>query len=366
MKKGDGAEEALFKQAAKAELNVPSKKSLIKAGDILRTQTSGPEFEMALNTLSDWRGLFAFPLNTFRAALRSECLNLECRNAIVACRLKRTPSIVAKLRRFPEMQLGRMQDIGGLRVIVDSVEEVYKVWEGLQASRMKHEAIIPPHDYIKAPKPDGYRSLHQVYRYQSKDHPELCGIKVEIQIRTQLQHAWATAVETLGVIEHESFKTGEGDGEYKRFFKLASALISLHEDCPVLDEYRGKSKDDLIEEFKFVEKKLGVFGKLTGVAVAAKHILSPNTECADYQVMMLDPRAGTLSLTPFSKEQIRTAEKFYTFLEATEKDKLVVLVSVGNLKGLKKAYPNYFLDTKLFIETLESIVNEAQESSEIP
>lgn len=336
-------------------LQVPGKKALIRAGEVLREQTSGPEFEDAIKTLSDWRSLFAYPLNTFNVTLRKKCASLGFKAVIVARRLKRTPSIVAKLRRFPEMQLGRMQDIGGLRVIVKTVDDVYRIWESLQNSRIKHEAVIPPHDYIESPKPDGYRSLHQVYKYQSDEFPELCGLKVEIQIRTTLQHAWATAVETLGAIEQQSFKTGGGTEQYKRFFKLASALISIHEKKPVLEEYQGWTAQELVREFTALERELNVFKTLTGVAIAAKQIQTPGIEQAEFQLMMLDTRAGTLSLTPFAKEQLQTAERFYSFLESKEKDKLIVLVSVDSAKALKKAYPNYFLDTKLFVETLKNI-----------
>ncbi len=345
------------KPAAPKELPliVPSKSALKKAGEALRSCSEGPEFDRALQMLSAWRGLFAYPLNTFSVMLRKKCSMLKISDAIVARRLKRTPSIVAKLRRFSGMDLGRMQDIGGLRVIVNNLDEVYKFWNSLQNSKIKHEAVVPPHDYIKTPKPDGYRSLHQVYRYQSEDHPELCGLQVEVQIRTKLQHAWATAVETLGAIEQASFKSGEGTDKHKQFFKLASALISLHEKASVLEEFSNTPRDELVRQFSAIEKELNVFQKLTGIAVATSSILSPKAEKAEFQVMMLDPVAGTLSLTPFSRGQAQVAERFYSFLEATEKDKLIVLVSVDNLRALKKAYPNYFLDTKLFVDTLKRI-----------
>lgn len=343
------------KAAEVPALAIPSKAALKRAGQVLRKEDEGANFDSAMRLLSDWRGLFAFPLNTFNVMLRHKCRQLHFNDAIVARRLKRTPSIITKLRRFHSMDLSRMQDIGGLRVIVSNISDVYKFWDSLQSSRMKHEAIVPPNDYIATPKADGYRSLHQVYKYQSDEHPELCGLMVEVQIRTKLQHAWATAVETLGAIEQASFKTGEGSEKYKRFFKLASALISLHEKADVLSEFSGFTQETLIKEFTAIEQELNVFQKLTGITIAAKHILSPVAKKAAFHVMMLDPTAGTLSLTPFSEEQALTAEKFYSFLESTEKSKLIVLVSVDDLKALKKAYPNYFLDTKLFVETLKRI-----------
>lgn len=85
------------------------------------------------------------------------------------------------------------------------------------------------HLIIQKPKNDGYRCLHQVFKYYSENNAEINGLQVEIQIRTNLQHAWATAVETLGLLEKTSFKTGEWTPEYSQFFKLASALFSYYE-----------------------------------------------------------------------------------------------------------------------------------------
>ncbi|MFW2058189.1 (p)ppGpp synthetase, partial [Acinetobacter haemolyticus] len=90
-----------------------------------------------------------------------------------------------------------------------------------------HVPVIPCHDYIESPKNDGDRSIHQVFTYKSRDHSGLDGLKIELQIRTALQHSWATAVETLGVIENASIKSGFGSDDIKKFIKLSSALFSF-------------------------------------------------------------------------------------------------------------------------------------------
>lgn len=102
---------------------------------------------------------------------------------------------------------------------------------------------------------------------------------------------------------------------------------------------------------------IDLFQKLTAAAVAAGRVISPKATDAEYQLMVLDPAAGTLSLTPFVKGQEQIAERAYSSLEGDQDARglLVVLVSVSNLKQLRKAYPNYFLDTKLFVETLRKI-----------
>jgi hypothetical protein len=59
--------------------------------------------------------------------------------------------------------------------------------------------LIKTDDYIAQPKEDGYRSVHLALRYQTEESSYLKfnGHRVEIQIRTILQHLWATAAEML-------------------------------------------------------------------------------------------------------------------------------------------------------------------------
>ena len=92
-------------------------------------------------------------------------------------------------------------------------------------------------DYINTdgPKTDGYRSVHMIFKYKSKKHPEFAQYNIEIQIRTQLQHCWGTTVETLGMIDKESYKTGKGEFKTKRFLLLVSALFALKEKTRIPD-----------------------------------------------------------------------------------------------------------------------------------
>lgn len=96
-----------------------SKKQVNKAGDILRGyKRTYDEFLWAKGVLTNWRSSHGYPMNTFQMTLRDKLKIIGANKAIVARRIKRTPSIVNKLRRFDSMQLARMQDIGGLRAVV--------------------------------------------------------------------------------------------------------------------------------------------------------------------------------------------------------------------------------------------------------
>lgn len=338
------------------KLHVPSRNAVHRAGSSLRkTDVTIEEFRKALDTLSQWRFLHSYPINTFQAYLRNKVKQAGYESPIIAQRLKRLPSIIKKLKRFHSMGLETMQDIGGIRVILDNINDVYHLYNILMKSRFPHKAILPPDDYIKEPKHDGYRSLHQVYKYANSKHPELNVLHIELQIRTKLQHSWATAVETLGIVEKSSFKAGEGSEDFKRFFKLSSALFSIAEKQPVLEEYREIPRNVLISELKALEAQLQITTKLKGLAITAKQIEISSNNFTGYHLMILDAKECKVSIINFTKNQLDSAELLYSAQETATKDNpdiSVVLISAGNIKEIRKAYPNYLLDTNSFIRNL--------------
>jgi hypothetical protein len=136
-----------------------------RAGEILRNGlASTNDLDFATDVLTNWRACHGYPLNTFQATLRRKLRGISP-SAFVAQRLKRSPSIISKLQRFPEMQLARMQDIGGLRAVVPALSHVKRLVSSYQSSRFLHE-LVSTRDYIASPKTSGYRSVHLVYRYR--------------------------------------------------------------------------------------------------------------------------------------------------------------------------------------------------------
>jgi ppGpp synthetase/RelA/SpoT-type nucleotidyltranferase len=99
------------------------------------------------------------------------------------------------------MQLARMDDVAGCRLIFPSIPELYDFRGDFHKARFNHTRrnSLDKYDYIKKPKDTGYRGVHDVYEYdvRSERGERLKGLYVEIQYRTLVQHAWATAVEVL-------------------------------------------------------------------------------------------------------------------------------------------------------------------------
>jgi hypothetical protein len=148
---------------------------------------------------------------------------------LTAQRIKRLESILIKLREKSSMKLSQMQDIGGCRVILPSLDHVYALRDIYASDQLVHEALNPK-DYIAEPNPDsGYRSLHLKFRFASdrESSQPWVGLKIEMQIRTALQHQWATAVETAGTMKDQALKSKRGDPEWLRFFKLVSSGVRV-------------------------------------------------------------------------------------------------------------------------------------------
>ena len=127
-----------------------SRKEVNQAGATLKaTAFQEQEWLHALDVTENFRAAHAFPLNTLRNALRSDAMGIDA-NCIIAQRLKRWKSIYGKLLLFPKMKLWDMQDIGGCRAIVHTVEQVRQLTQQYKSSRMRR---TPAHedDYIQNP-----------------------------------------------------------------------------------------------------------------------------------------------------------------------------------------------------------------------
>jgi hypothetical protein len=88
-----------------------SKERLNRAGDAIR---KGAILLEDAGYLDAWRASHRHVLNTFRAILRNRTRG---KGIVVAQRLKRRITIVDKLNREPRMQLARMDDVAGCRMI---------------------------------------------------------------------------------------------------------------------------------------------------------------------------------------------------------------------------------------------------------
>lgn len=325
-----------------------SKGAVNRAGNIL-LDSSSTENEEAKNILDNWRACHIAPLKSFQRSLRRKLGKVDG-DALVSQRLKRSPSILAKLKRESKMNLARMQDIGGIRAVAKNMQKVREI-EAAYKKGTKVFSVVPGgKDYINYPKTSGYRSVHMIFKCES-------GFSIELQIRTQIQHAWATAVETMGTFLDHSLKSSEGPNEWLEFFSLASSAFAIIESTPRIPPYDKLSDKETFELLLKMEESLDVLTKLSGFRIVARHIKEDKKK-GHYHLVTLDLEKMMVYIQSYEPKDIELANIEYSKKEAdisAGKDMQVVLVSSETIKGLKKAYPSYFLDAEFFAKQIEMI-----------
>lgn len=328
-----------------------SKKQVMKAGKVLaENHSNNVEMEQeSLDILNNWRLSHSYPLEKIRSHLEYNAKSIES-NALIAQRIKRVPSIVTKLHRYPAMRLDRMQDLGGCRAIVSDIKRVDEVVKNLKKARFLHQ-LKNEKDYIRNPKASGYRGYHLVYAFQNRKHDKLNGLQIEIQVRTAIQHSWATAVEVVGAFTAQSLKSSQGNNQWLNFFRLTSKYFQALEN--------GSSFYSSPDDLRALSVELNVVSFIQACAVTVNHIEKQNDKWASYFLMEFNPQEGKVKVTSYPANFLKRAGEDY--LEAERRcagiDRAeAALVATSELENLRYAYPNYFADTRTFMNNLSRIL----------
>lgn len=137
-----------------------------------------------------------------------------------------------------------------------AVKRLVAIYKG-NAKRNPYRAeLVREYDYITHPKEDGYRCVHLVYKYRSsaKRHLRYNGLRIEVQLRSQLQQTWATAVETVGTFIRHALKSSQGPDVWRRFFALMSTSIAMKEKAPLVANTPAHEKELQTELRKYAEQ----------------------------------------------------------------------------------------------------------------
>ena len=113
----------------------------------------------------------------------------------IKSRIKSSESIVKKLRRNGhestiENMVEHVNDIAGIRVICSFSSDIYRIAEMI--SNQNDIKVLAIKDYIKSPKPSGYKSYHMLVTVPIYLSDRIVHAKVEIQIRTVAMDFWAS------------------------------------------------------------------------------------------------------------------------------------------------------------------------------
>ena len=342
--------------------SVPERREIDLAGAALITPgLRGNKRRQSLGVVHQWRAAHGLPLNVLQMNLRNNAEAVSA-DAFVAQRLKRRTSIETKLKRISRLRLSELQDIGGCRAVLPTVEDALVLADRLRSSRMRHERWKQDADYIASPRRSGYRGIHLLYAYRTDNerNAQYDGLRIEVQLRSRLQHAWATAVEIVGTFLGQDLKGGEGDPRWLRFFELMGTAIARKEGGQLVagtpQAYR-----DWITEFKEVSLELDALNKLDAFRTTLE---TGPSEGSWYYLLILQGEGTnewTLSWHSFrtrihATNAYQEAEEYKYQNEITRRD--IVLVKANSLEAIRRAYPNYFGDTDAFIKEVREVLGE--------
>ena len=324
--------------------------------------------EKDLEIIKNWRAAHHFPLQIIKMMLKGRSKRTDVQ-ALVSQRMKRLPSIRNKLVRSQSatMRLSQMQDIGGCRAVVSNIGAVDRLVAlfstGVGKNPTGRHKLVSSRNYVLNPKEDGYRGVHYAFRYQSNSPARAAwnGLRIEIQIRTKLQHAWATAVETVDTLTGQSLKfalgSNIGDPQWRRFFALMGSAIALREKRSPVPGTPSDS-EELISELRQLANSMQAETVLSRLSETIRVIESAQLQkgAVEY-LLVLNAKDRSISIKPFSQTQLPLLEADYINLEKdANPDLQVVQVSVEDVTALRTAYPNYYLDTRSFVDALHSAV----------
>ncbi|MCL6237383.1 RelA/SpoT domain-containing protein [Acinetobacter sp. ANC 5033] len=351
-----------------------SKKDVTRAGEALINDSlldDNQLLERTMQVLTYWRDSHIQSLNEAQNLLNRFIYRLD-KKAFIAKRLKRFESIKKKLKRFDGMQLKNMQDIGGIRVVVSNLKQVDSIFKILANERCFYngDAFIKMDNYIAQPKEDGYRCLHIVGRFNNELKEER---KIEFQIRTKLQHSWATTLEIVDIFTGQNLKGNEGFYGYRTFFKDVSDQFQIIENLNAFQiddrslltkEYLTKivKSPHLVQQCvaikKFVDRNAGglTVEQEMQAYCSTLNKLNKGLATKNYKdglvLIRLNVQTGVIEDEFFKgSEQTLASQRYSQYEQVLSKDDkwIVALLSTDAIGGLKQAYPNYFADSEIFL-----------------
>ncbi len=218
--------------------DAPSKNQVKKAGSALRKFLRGDTSDTdaaweAIQVVQRHRAAHQRPPAHANNGVRSMSRTVHCPGRVTQ-RLKRMSTILDKLQREPTLALDRMQDVGGCRVVLTSLADLWRLRDRIL--KVHPEAVES--DYVNSPRRSGYRAVHLIVEYGPGDPKP-----IEIQLRTLPMHSWAMMVETYSGATGTNYKR-DGGTDFQTMATLLSQILALDETGHIvprdlLDQYNG-------------------------------------------------------------------------------------------------------------------------------
>ncbi|HIT62854.1 MAG TPA: GTP pyrophosphokinase family protein [Candidatus Ventrimonas merdavium] len=171
----------------------------------------------------------------------------------IKSRLKTPESIVKKLKADNlevtiDNMVEKLSDIAGIRIICSFTQDIYQIADMI--ARQKDVSVLYVKDYIRQPKPNGYKSYHMVVTIPIYLTAGPVETKVEIQIRTVAMDFWAS-------LEHKIYYKFEGNAPAS----LQAELKACADMVDMLDAKMFSLNQSILQEGEAQERYAGAEGE---------------------------------------------------------------------------------------------------------
>jgi len=157
-------------------------------------------------------------------------------------------------------------------------------------------------------------------------------------------------VEVVGIFQQEDLKSSIGNAETLDFFALCSSAFALLEKSNTIQEHSFLQEQEIFNKVVNYYDKSQLKDRLT-VGLSIVNVIN---KLPQNKVYLIKLHKTTYAVSVYGCDDIKSASREYLKSELDESF-MTVLVSMQKAKLLRKAYPNYFLDTKDFNSVVESI-----------
>lgn len=174
----------------------------------------------------------------------------------------------------------------------------------------------------------------------------MSGLLIELQYRTQCQHAWAIASELISYATGSEPKFERGNPDYRRIMRLASETIARA--CENMRSSLPRLSDqEVVEQFNELDGVLGLMGMFRALNI-------PNVMVHGHTNAIFVFSVGDLeSLKVHQYDSTRSAWKALLGFEVDEDDKDIVFVCGETPEDIRASFSSYFSDARSFVDLID-------------
>lgn len=237
------------------------------------------QFKQLRNVLTRFMMMYKFALQELETKidiLQEEFQMLHDYNPIehTKSRVKSPESIMSKLSRkggvasLDEIR-ERVKDIAGIRITCSFVTDIYRISRMLQ--NQNDLEVVSIKDYIKNPKPNGYKSLHLLLKVPVFMSDRQESVYVEVQIRTIAMDFWAS-------LEHKIFYKFNGTVPQRLLDELKEAAEAATELDAKMERLHSEVNEIKNEQASDHVWESGLLGESLKLPAPLLALFSPNKE----------------------------------------------------------------------------------------